>query len=290
MEEYMEEYNMEHIFPQIDSVMMCKVAQVNEYGVRCEILENWGNNLEGELLFSQLTRKKLRTKPSKFINIGKIMPLKVIDINEDNNHISLSKIDVDEEDKKFCEEKYTKYKTLYNILYTISNKIDKKISMLYNTIINPLFNLDDEDSDSDDDSESQIFEKKWKHPLDILIEMMEEYNGFDKLNLNCEANILSELEETIKSKIQPKSVKIVKTLILNCYTLDGIGVIKNALLKGEKEAEKLGLKVEIYLDAPPRYMITCETFDIDRDNLLVQQICEKIRESIVENGGEFRLI
>lgn len=284
-----ERYKMEHIYPRLDSVTMCKVLQINEYGLRCEILENWGNNLEGELLFSQLTRKKIRAKPSRLINIGKIMPLRVIDINVENCYISLSKIDVNEDEKKICEEKYGKYKTLYNILYTISNRINQEIGTLYNLIVHPLFRQSESDSESDSSEDYIVQERNGEHPLDVLIRMIEKKDDFGKLNLDCDSDILLHLEETIKSRIQPKLVKLVKSLVLNCFNDKGINVIKEALFNGEKEAKKLDLNVEIYLDAPPKYIVSCETYNSERDEKLLEKICEKIEESMIRNGGEYRL-
>ena len=80
----------EKTYPEIDEVVICRVKQINDYGIQVNIL-NYGN-IDGFLAINELSRKKIKSIRS-VIKVGDIKPLVVIRKDLKNNQmlIDLSK-------------------------------------------------------------------------------------------------------------------------------------------------------------------------------------------------------
>lgn len=245
---------------QDNNVVMCRVISFSEFAYQCEILENYTDEeLDAELYFKDLTRKKrLRVKPQSILQINKILPLRISDT--DDQVITLSKLQISDEEINECEERYAKYKTLNNILNGIAHTLDKDLQKMYDDFIIPILN-----------------EKRT--PLDILVESID--RDFD--DVIKDDKIKEKLKEDLTEKVIKKKVKLVQKMRINCFTPDGINTIKSALKTGEAD------DLNIYLDTPPYYVISYETKDIDYGRKYIKQSVEKIKQSIMENGGEIKL-
>jgi len=243
-------------------IVMCKVTSITEYSYECNLLENWGLPLIGELQFTQLTRKKrLKVKPEKILSIGKILPLRIID---NDNVISLSKIQIDNEEIKECEDRYNKYKQLDNIMHGISYKYDKKLDEIYNNFVYPFFSNEDEDE---------------KPLLDIYVESINN-NKYDTLfESNIDKDIAEKIREELINKIIKKTYKLSQEIKLKCFTIEGINVIKKALLNSKKD------DINMYLDTPPSYILTYETQDIENGKKYLEENVKNIEKYMKDNGG-----
>ncbi len=237
-------------------VVMCQVTSVKDFGYECQLLENWGYNLEGELLFTEITRKRrLRCKPNRLLSIGKTLPLRITDVMDDL--ISLTKIQIDREEIEQCEERYDKYRTLDTIMRGISYTMEKDIDELYINIVRPLL-------------------QEERTPLDILIDTIEQ----DFVNIDCDLKVRGKLKEDIKAKVLNKKVKMYVTIKMTCFEPDGVNRIKSALKQGQNDS------LTIYLDSAPNYVISIDTKDQETGKVLIQDSIEKIKDSITKNGGQ----
>ncbi len=242
------------ILTKEDTVVMCKITSVNAYGYGCKLIECWGYDLDGELLFTDITKKKLRIKPNKIFSIGKILPLRII--NKTEQIISLSKVQIDKDETSECTARFTKYRNLDSILQGISHKYHKDIQDLYTTIVYPILNDD-------------------TAPLDILIESIE--RDFD--NLIEDHDISIKLHDDIIDRFLKKKVKMTCKIKLISYDINGVNVIKEALAYGAQPS------LSIYLDSPPNYVICYETKDQDFGREYIGKTTEKIKEKMLELGG-----
>ncbi len=236
-------------------VVMCKVTSIKDYGYQCQLLENWGYNIEGELLFTEITRKKLRFKPDKLLSIGKTLPLRITDMIDDI--VILSKIQIDNEEIEECQERYMKYRILDNIIHGVAYNLQKDLEELYENMIRPLI-------------------QEEKTPLDILLESIDrDFDNFYQRN----DLIKDKLKEDLRTKVLQKNVKLQAHIELKCYTKDGINAIKNSLRQGIND------NIHIYLDSAPNYVITYETKDQNHGRQIIKETIYKIKQKIVENGG-----
>lgn len=242
------------ILTKENSIVMCKITSINDYSYGCKLIENWGYELNGEILFTDITNKKMRVKPEKFFTINKILPLRII--HKTDKIISLSKIQIDKDENAACTEKFTKYRILDSILQGITHIYNKDINDLYNTIIYPILN----------DTET---------PLDTLINSID--RNFD--NMIEDELIVIKLRNDINDKFLKTKVKMICKLKLTSNAMNGVNIIKEALTYGAQSS------LSIYLDSPPNYIITYETKDQDYGRKYIGTTVEKIRDKMLELGG-----
>ncbi len=241
------------ILTEKDKVVMCKVMSAGEFGFSCQILENWGYDIEGELFFTEITRKKLRIKPNKLLSLGKTIPLRISGM--DKELVILSKIQIDKEEREQCQERFQKYKTLDNIIHGISYKLDMELEELYEMIGRPLID-------------------NVRYPLDIYEESID--RNFD--GLIDDEKVRDKLAEELRVKLR-KKVKMVCELVLKCHNRQGINAIKDSLKEGQHN------HLTIYMDSPPVYVITHETKDVDDGRKLIETASKQILFKLELLGG-----
>jgi translation initiation factor 2 alpha subunit (eIF-2alpha) len=242
-------------FIKDDKVMMFKILNVGEHSYQCKLIENWGLDIDGELLFTELTRKKSRIKPNKMLKIGSMHPLRIID--EESELLSLTKVQIEIDEIKECQNRYNKYRILDSILRGISCKFDEDMQSLYQHIILPILDID-------------------TTPLDILIE-----SNFTNLDVSDE--IKDKLEYDVADRVLKKDVKINCQLKIKCYHENGINLIIEAL----KDGHKKGMK--IYIETAPIYILSYQTRDEDMGKQLIEDSIQKIKAKIEAFNGQINV-
>lgn len=100
-------------YPEVDMAVMIQVNNIADMGAYVSLLEY--NNIEGMILFSELSRRRIRSV-SSLIKVGRIEPVMVLRVDKEKGYIDLSKRRVSEEDIQACEERYNKSKLVHSIM------------------------------------------------------------------------------------------------------------------------------------------------------------------------------
>ncbi|KAI9100853.1 hypothetical protein K1719_024215 [Acacia pycnantha] len=100
-------------YPEVDMDVMIQVKNIADMGAYVSLLEY--NNIEGMILFSELSRRRIRSV-SSLIKVGRIEPVMVLRVDKEKGYIDLSKRMVSEEDIQTCEERYNKSKLVHSIM------------------------------------------------------------------------------------------------------------------------------------------------------------------------------
>ena len=100
-------------YPEADDVVMVQVKNIADMGAYVSLLEY--NNIEGMILLSELSRRRIRSI-SSLIRVGKQEPVMVVRVDKNKGYIDLSKRRATEEDVAACEEKYNKSKMVHSIM------------------------------------------------------------------------------------------------------------------------------------------------------------------------------
>jgi len=87
-------------YPEVDDVVMVSVKNIAEMGAYVALLEY--NNIEGMILLSELSRRRIRSI-SSLIKVGRQEPVMVLRVDKEKGYIDLSKRRVSEEDIAVCE-------------------------------------------------------------------------------------------------------------------------------------------------------------------------------------------
>ncbi|KAI5407701.1 hypothetical protein KIW84_053807 [Lathyrus oleraceus] len=80
-------------YPEVDMAVMIQVKNIADMGAYVSLLEY--NNIEGMILFSELSRRRIRSV-SSLIKVGRIEPVMVLRVDKEKGYIDLSKRRVSE--------------------------------------------------------------------------------------------------------------------------------------------------------------------------------------------------
>jgi translation initiation factor 2 subunit 1 len=108
-------------YPEVDMAVMIQVKNIADMGAYVSLLEY--NNIEGMILFSELSRRRIRSV-SSLIKVGRIEPVMVLRVDKEKGYIDLSKRRVSEEDIQACEERYNKSKLVHSIMRHVAETLD----------------------------------------------------------------------------------------------------------------------------------------------------------------------
>lgn len=124
----------EQKYPEIDDVVMVQVKNVAEMGAYVSLLEY--NNIEGMILLSELSRRRIRSI-SSLIRVGRQEPVTVVRVDKQKGYIDLSKRRVSEEEAAACEERYNKSKMVHSIMRHVAEteNVDLEVMSDNNRII-----------------------------------------------------------------------------------------------------------------------------------------------------------
>jgi len=126
----------EQRFPEVDAAVMIQVKHIADMGAYVSLLEY--NNIEGMILFSELSRRRIRSI-SSLIKVGRQEPAIVLRVDRDKGYIDLSKRRVSEEEAHACEDRYNKSKLVHSIMRHVAETLEVDLEPLYQRIGWPLY-------------------------------------------------------------------------------------------------------------------------------------------------------
>ncbi|CAN4085157.1 unnamed protein product [Withania somnifera] len=255
-------------YPEVDQAVMIQVKSMADSGAYVALLEY--NNIEGMILFSELSRRRIRSI-SSLIKVGRIEPVMVLRVDKEKGYIDLSKRRVSEEDISACEERYNKSKLVHSIMRHVAETMGIDLEDLYIHVGWPLY-------------------RKYGHAFEAF-----------KLVVTDPDSILNSLTREVKEigpdgkeeamrKAEaagnddcPVKIKLVAppAYVLNTQTLDkeqGIAILTKAIAACTEEIERH--KGKLSVKEAPRAVSERE------DKLLAEQMAKLGRENEEISGDE----
>lgn len=260
-------------YPLVDEIVMVCPSNITDLGAYVTLLEY---NLEGLILLADLSKSRIRSM-NKIIKIGKKFPAIITSINEQTNNIMLSKKVVTVEEAQQCEKNFKLSKYIYDIADFFKRKMERE----HNIIVN----LED-------------FYKKfiWCISTDlnnIMVALRTAAKDFSKVYGKWEDSIDVKWRECfceiLSSKFKDNIVIIEAVLEITCESKNGVNIIRDALIAGQKlSTDSCPFKIKII--KPPFYAITIKT---DIPQSVINPIMDAINiiKSILDkNNATFKII
>lgn len=254
-------------YPEVDELVVVKVKNIAEMGAYCDLLEY--NNIEGLILMSELSRRRIRSV-NKLIRVGRQEIVLVLRVNKEKGYIDLSKRRVNIDDRGACEEKWNKAKAVHSIMRHVASKCKWEKKHSENPVEDLYLSF----------GWAMYHHPGFKHGYDgFRLAVSDQKKFFEIFEVPDE--VKGELLENIQRRLAPTVCKLRADVELTCYAYQGINAIKAAL----KEADELDSKefpLDIKLVAPPLYAITTQTMDKDGGVKKINQVIKRIQEVILE--------
>jgi translation initiation factor 2 subunit 1 len=267
-------------YPEVDDVVMVSVKNIAEMGAYVALLEY--NNIEGMILLSELSRRRIRSI-SSLIKVGRQEPVMVLRVDKEKGYIDLSKRRVSEEDVASCEERYNKSKLVHSIMRHVADTMDADLEDLYQNVAWPLY-------------------KKYGHAFEAfklivtdpdsvlsgLTKEVKEVEGEEEVTKTVPAMtdaVKDALIMNIRRRMTPQPLKIRADIELKCFQFDGVLHIKDAMRKAEAAGTE-ECPVKIKLVAPPLYVITTQTLDKDLGITVLENAIKACTKEIEKHKGK----
>ncbi|KAE9608062.1 hypothetical protein Lal_00003489 [Lupinus albus] len=268
-------------YPEVDMAVMIQVKNIADMGAYVSLLEY--NNIEGMILFSELSRRRIRSV-SSLIKVGRIEPVMVLRVDKEKGYIDLSKRRVSEEDIQTCEERYNKSKLVHSIMRHVAETLNIDLEDLYVHIAWPLYRKYGH--------AFEAFKIVVNDPDTVLSTLTREVKevGSDGVEVTKVVPAVSEevkdaLVKNIRRRMTPQPLKIRADIEMKCFQFDGVVHIKEAMRKAEAAGNN-DCPVKIKLVAPPLYVLTTQTLDKEQGIQVLSNAIDSCTESIEKHKGK----
>lgn len=238
-------------FPKENEIVLCTVSRIFPTTVFCT-LEN-GN--EGVIPISEIAPGRIRNIRDH-VKEGKKVACKVLRVDEEKGHITLSLRRATLREKKEKIEQYKKANNAQAILKTFDSKTKIKID------------------------ESVLEEIKEKHNslFDFFQNSLEDKNKLSELKIK-DSKKIDVLFDLIKERVKPKKVKVSLILEIKTSLPDGVEKIKQIL-----NTKKISVK---YISAP-LYKLELESENAKEAEKILNAEAERIIKTF-KNLGEVKI-
>jgi translation initiation factor 2 alpha subunit (eIF-2alpha) len=256
----------EEELPKIDDVVICKVLEnIDGFGVKVELVEYDG--IEGFVSLDEVSKRKVKNLKKVLLD-GRTYPLLVLKLAVQRKYIDLSnKYLINQDDYEEALTKYNLYKLCMSVFESISHlHPDIDIPTLLKKTI-------------------WQYEKKDVYQMFLDIKRNNQYINevFDEIGDEEKTILLKEINKHI---VETK-YKLVKTISIQNYEIDGLEIIRNMLsVIGKKYPD-----IKITLFNAPNYVLVMENV-LDKEkglgNLASAEI--EIQEECTKNDSLFTSI
>lgn len=238
--------------PEVNDTLFVEVTEENEYGFNVKLLEY--ADVTGFVSKTQLVKK--RTRKKHIIKVGDQLPVVVLNVNL--NSINLSKSRVHEPDVPEFMKQYTYASYINRIICEMhqlykKNNLDLDLDKLCTEIIWPTV-------DKYDDDHNEAY--------NYLV------SNFDNVFKDM---ILETVLNTFHKYVVTQNMVLEQDVNLLVLTKDGVNIIKE--LFNFNSTDNL-YKVTAHMISPPLYKITVEGPSVSEGKKLVQDIVDKIQQSV----------
>lgn len=268
-------------YPEVDMAVMIQVKNIADMGAYVSLLEY--NNIEGMILFSELSRRRIRSV-SSLIKVGRQEPVMVLRVDRDKGYIDLSKRRVSEEDIQVCEERYNKSKLVHSIMRHVAETMALDLEDLYVHVGWPLYRKYGHAFEA-----FKVIVTDPDSVLDVLTREVKEA-GPDGLEVTktvpaVTPEVKDALVKNIRRRMTPQPLKIRADVEMKCFQFDGVEHIKEAMKKAEATGNS-DCPVKIKLVAPPLYVLTTQTLDKEQGITVLNNAIRACTECIDSHKGK----
>uniref|UniRef100_A0A5B7BJJ4 Putative eukaryotic translation initiation factor 2 subunit alpha-like n=1 Tax=Davidia involucrata TaxID=16924 RepID=A0A5B7BJJ4_DAVIN len=268
-------------YPDVDMAVMVQVKNVGDMCAYVSLLEY--NNIEGMILLSELSRRRIRSINS-LIKVGRIEPVMVLHVDADKGYVNLSKRRVSEEDIQVCEDRYNKSKLVHSIMRHVAETMDLDVEDLYIHVCWPLYRKYGH--------AFEAFKSIVNDPDSVLNSLTREVKeiGPDgqevtKLVPPMSEEVKDALVKNIRRRMTPQPLKIRADIEMKCFQFDGVLHIKAAMHKAEAAGNK-DCPVKIKLVAPPSYVLNTQTLDKEQGISVLNKAITACAEEVERHKGK----
>ncbi|XP_026421917.1 eukaryotic translation initiation factor 2 subunit alpha homolog isoform X2 [Papaver somniferum] len=281
-------------YPEVDTAVMIQVKNIEEdMGVYVSLLEY--NNIEGMILFSELSRTRIRSV-SSLIKVGRQEPVMVLRVDKDKGYVDLSKTRVNEYDIATCGERYSKSKLVHSILRHVAETMQLDLEDLYIHVGWPLYRKYGHAYEAfrlivaDPDTILNSLTRKVSEVGPDGQELM------PKLEPALTVEVKDALIENITKEVKDALIKNIKKHIvlqttirahieMICFHFDGVLYIKEAMRKAEETGND-DCPVKMKLVVPPLYVLTTQTLDMEQGIMVLTNAIQACTEAIDSHKGK----
>eukprot|EP01130_Rhizamoeba_saxonica_P007164 TRINITY_DN2890_c0_g1_i1.p1 TRINITY_DN2890_c0_g1~~TRINITY_DN2890_c0_g1_i1.p1 ORF type:complete len:289 (-),score=89.31 TRINITY_DN2890_c0_g1_i1:36-902(-) len=277
MNEALEEFNSadfpdyfyENHVPECDELVTVRVMSIDQMGVMCHLLEY--NNVEGFLPLSEISRKRMRSV-LRHVRVGQKQVLQVLRVDNERGFTDLSKKYITGVERAEGFEKYNQGKTVHSMAKRIAITQNKELEEVKKVLVYPLYN------------------NKFTHPYHAFKEYAASGEDiYEDVEMDEEwAAIKDILLELVQKRMEVQPVKVGAEVNVTCYGEDGIDAIINALNEGLNAVDE-NEELTIQLVSSPTYLIWTTATDVEKGEVLINKVIDKVKEVITENDGELAI-
>lgn len=243
--------------PEEGELVLCTVTNVQYHSVFV-LLDEYGKN--AMIHISEVAPGRIRNIRD-FVVEGKKVVCKVLRVNPEKDYIDLSLRRVNEGEKRRKIEEIKLEQLAEKIVEMVAKQLKVPFEPLYQNL------------------KKQILKK---YPLLHVYfqEVARQKGDLDDLELSKEAKTL--LLEAVQQRFKPLEIEIVGELKLSSYAPDGIGVVKEALIKAEEKGEG---KMDIKYRGGGKYKVTVKALDYKEAEKLVKNSVDTALKILKEGQG-----
>lgn len=251
-------------YPEVDDLVMVTVQQIADMGAYVTLNEY--NNLEGMVLLSELSRRRIRSV-QRLIRVGKTEVVVVLRVDREKGYIDLSKRRVSPEEVEKFEEKFNKSKAVHSIMRHVAEKLDMGLEDLYAQVGWPLY-------------------RKYGHAFEAFkLALNEPETVWASLPGSVNPAIRNELMQSIVRRLTPQKMKLRADVEVACFGYEGIDAVRTALAAGEAVSTS-EITIKVKLVAPPLYVLLSTCMDKVRGLELMNRALDQIESTIKPLGGQ----
>jgi len=261
----------EALYPKIDEVVMVKVKSIEENYVKVSLLEY--ENITGMIRISEILTKRERKSPQKLIKIGQRYPVTVLQVDEGEKFIDLSKLRISADEAKKCQEQYKKSKFVFSVMLGLCLDKGYELEELYSTVVRPLAKI-------------------YGHAFEAFNEMNKKPDKdlFDSAERPAEA-VLNSLKERLHASARELKVRKVRPkLQMTCFNEKGVLAIQEAMRAAESLSTN-DVNVKLTIDVAPQYIMEVITEKETGPMIIAcaRKACAYAREIIESHGGQIQV-
>jgi translation initiation factor 2 subunit 1 len=246
-------------FPEESDLVLCTVTKIHYHSVFVSLDEYEGK--QGMIHISEISPGRIRNI-NDYVQEGKKIVCKVLNINKDRGHIDLSLRRVSQVQKRTKIEEIKQEQKAEKIIEFVAKQKDMKTEELFIKLEKPIF--------SKFSSIHEAFES-------VVIDDLEtSYFGLSP-------ELTEILDETIKQRIKPPKVEITSELVITSYDFDGVGVVQKGLL-GINDIDG---DIQVFYLGGGKYSMRIESEDFKAAEKILKQTIDYLTDYFSKSDSEF---
>jgi len=254
----------ENLFPECGTTTISSIKDSNEMGIYVSLLEF--DNIEGLLLFSEVSRRKIRSI-TKLIKIGKKEIVSIIRVDNDKSYIDVSKRQITE-----IEINVMKKKRIFGkIGNLISNNIGRFLCLNF-----------------EENRLRWVWQlcRKFNHILKAYKQVLK-IDKFFITSIDFSEKEIKVLFDHLKKKLPISQIKIEVEFEMICFSPNGIHVLKNAIINTKNTP--LFFNIQCKTLVSPRYLISLCGKEKKKTLKKINVFLNLMSEKILLEKGTFRI-